>query len=219
MATSHRGDRIRFRYGICLNDNCSKCKSKEVQEIPARKEFVCAECGKELRECPPPKQGPNMKLIGGIAAAVAVLGIGGYIGLSGGGSDGAEAVDSTKVDTAKVDTTKTDSVKPAATPAPAPEPAKAAPAPVPAPKPSPAPATGPKNGQGTTSLGYGKYVGNLKDGKPDGVGRLTFTKSYRLNDEYTAEPGEYIDGMFQNGKPVMVTYFKKDGTVVRIKVN
>lgn len=25
-------DRIRYRYGICLNDNCEKCKSKEVRK-------------------------------------------------------------------------------------------------------------------------------------------------------------------------------------------
>ena len=70
-------DRIRYRYGICLNDNCEKCKSKEVQEIPARKDFVCQnpECGKPLRECPPPKKGGNMKLIGIIAGAVALLAI------------------------------------------------------------------------------------------------------------------------------------------------
>ena len=59
MATSNRGERLRYRYGICLNDNCSKCKSKEVQQIAARKELVCEECGKPLRECPPPKTGPS----------------------------------------------------------------------------------------------------------------------------------------------------------------
>ena len=50
MATSSRNTHLQFRYGQCLNDGCSKCKSKEIQEIPARKDFVCQECGKELRE-------------------------------------------------------------------------------------------------------------------------------------------------------------------------
>ena len=65
-------DRVRYRYGICLNDKCEKCKSKEVQEIPARKDFVCQnpECGKPLRECPPPKKGGNTKLIAIIAGVV-----------------------------------------------------------------------------------------------------------------------------------------------------
>ncbi len=80
-------DRVRYRYGICLNDNCEKCKSKEVQEIPARKDFVCQnpDCGKPLRECPPPKKGGNAKLIGIIAAvAAAMVIIGVIIALSGG---------------------------------------------------------------------------------------------------------------------------------------
>ena len=82
-------DRIRYRYGICLNDNCEKCKSKEVQEIPARKEFVCPECGKPLRECPPPKKGGNTKLIGIIAGVVVLLAIiGGGVGPPVGGSGG-----------------------------------------------------------------------------------------------------------------------------------
>ena len=74
MATRNT-DRIRYRYGICLNDNCEKCKSKEVQEIPARKDFVCQnpECGKPLRECPPPKKGGNTKLFAIIAGVVVLL--------------------------------------------------------------------------------------------------------------------------------------------------
>lgn len=56
MATNKK-DHLRYRYGICLNDNgaCSKAKSKEVQQIASRKDFVCEECQKPLRECPPPK--------------------------------------------------------------------------------------------------------------------------------------------------------------------
>lgn len=51
----NRKEHLRYRYGKCLNDLCSKCKSKEVQQIPARKDFVCDECQKPLRECPPPR--------------------------------------------------------------------------------------------------------------------------------------------------------------------
>ena len=77
MASSRNTDRVRYRYGICLNDNCEKCKSKEVQEIPARKDFVCQnpECGKPLRECPPPKKGANKKLIGIIAGVVVLIAV------------------------------------------------------------------------------------------------------------------------------------------------
>lgn len=83
MATSSRSAE-RFKYGICLNDECPLCKEKKVQQIPMRKELVCTnpECGKPLRECPPPKTGPNKKLIGIIAGAVlgiAAIGGGAYL--------------------------------------------------------------------------------------------------------------------------------------------
>ncbi len=76
MPSSRSQERIRYRYGICLNDKCEKCKSKEVLEIPARKEFVCPECGKSLRECPPPKRGGNKWLYAavGIIALIAICG-------------------------------------------------------------------------------------------------------------------------------------------------
>ena len=71
-------ERIRFRYGICLNDKCEKCKSKEVQEIPTRKELVCPVCGKPLHECPPPKRGGN-KWLYGVAGIIGLLLIGGLV--------------------------------------------------------------------------------------------------------------------------------------------
>ena len=67
---------------------------------------------------------------------------------------------------------------------------------------------------------YGKYSGgrSKSTGYPDGTGKLTFTKAYQLNSEYTAQPGEYIQGIFENGKPTFVTYYQKDGTVTKIKL-
>lgn len=73
MERKRSSEHIRYRYGICLNDNCQKCKSKEVLQIPARKDFVCAECGKPLRECPPPKNGNNKLYI--IISAVALVAV------------------------------------------------------------------------------------------------------------------------------------------------
>ena len=71
--TSQRSNTERFRYGICLNDDCPKCKGKEVQQIPMRKEFICGECGSELRECPPPKKhNKNSLIIIGILVVVIV---------------------------------------------------------------------------------------------------------------------------------------------------
>lgn len=66
---------------------------------------------------------------------------------------------------------------------------------------------------------YGNYAGSRKNGLPDGTGKVTFFRAYRLNAEYTAQPGEYIQGIFENGKPSFVTYYQKDGTVTKIKLH
>lgn len=79
MATNKRSEHLRYRYGICLNDNCQKCKDKEIQQITSRKDFVCEECGKPLRECPPPKKGPNKIVIGSVLGVVVLAIIGGII--------------------------------------------------------------------------------------------------------------------------------------------
>ena len=73
--TSQRSNTERFKYGICLNDECAKCKGKEIQQIPMRKEFGCEECGSELRECPPPKKSNNKLLIIIVSAVVVIVGI------------------------------------------------------------------------------------------------------------------------------------------------
>lgn len=93
MARERRSDGERFKYGQCLNDDggCSKCKSKEIQKIPLRKDFVCAECGSELRECPPPPPPPPIwKWVAIGVGVVAALGIGGYLLLSKGGDTAPE---------------------------------------------------------------------------------------------------------------------------------
>ena len=73
MATQKTRETLRFRYGRCLNDECENCKAKKIIEVPARKDFVCPDCGKELHECPPPKKKSNGGLIGGIAAVAVVV--------------------------------------------------------------------------------------------------------------------------------------------------
>lgn len=75
---SNRNQHLRYRYGICLNDKCEKCKSKEIQKITVRKDLLCEECGKPLRECPPPKNFSQKygKLVGiGVAALVIIGGV------------------------------------------------------------------------------------------------------------------------------------------------
>ncbi len=248
MASS-RNEHLRFRYGVCLNDGCSKCKSKEVQQIPVRKELVCAECGKSLRECRRPLtwwEKHGKKVIGG-SAVVAILGIGGILLLcndstasdsagkavassgtstrggsktttrktSGGGSKtvsdpdtiaGGETTQKPQHDggdnaSSAPDATVSDKVR--EEPQPKAEPKN----------------TEPMNGRGTLNLGYGKYVGDIRNGKPDGAGVLTYTKAQKVvsTKEIVAQPGERIEGVFENGKATFVTLYKKDGNTIKIK--
>ena len=221
MASSRNTDRIRYRYGICLNDNCEKCKSKEVQEIPARKDFVCQnpECGKPLRECPPPKKSGNKKLIAIIAGIVVLLGIiGGIIALSGGEETSAPVavapVDSDSIKAAQMEAEnqrlkdslaavaaaaeakkKEAEKKPAATSAPTSTPA-------------PKPATGSRN------LGYATFKGSWPN---DVNGRMVFSTSHVIDSKdpkkRVAEPGDYVIGEWSDGHLVQGIWYGSDNQV------
>lgn len=197
---SNSNDRVRFRYGMCLNDGCSKAKAKEVQQIPARKDFVCAECGKALRECPPPKKGGNTKLIIAIVAIIAVLAGGAAIWFMPsekhvlpptppGEEHGQET-------TIPIDTL---------TP----------------PPPPPGGDGGNKvppvvNPVVTKDFGYAVYKGRMKNGKMnDDNGVLTFKKAHIIEPrdikKRTAQPGERVTGIFEDGHLVTGTWHKNDG--------
>lgn len=212
---SNRSERIRNRYGICLNDSCSKCKTKEVQEIPARKDFVCAECGKPLRECPPPPPPVNLKkIIGGVVVAL-LIGGGAAFALLGGGEEKTASkpevvvLDSVAPQKPEVPAEETKEEEKPATPAVKDTPKKVAP------KPAHMPG---ERYKGTLDLGYGKYAGDIVDGKPDGAGVLTYTKQQKVvsTKDVVAEPGERIEGVFENGKASFVTLYRKDGNTVKV---
>lgn len=220
MATSKSSERLRYRYGICLNDGCSKCKAKEVQEIPARKEFVCAECGKALRECPPPKtwMQKNGKFVyGGIGALVVAGGIIAALTMGGGEKEVAESkapvetADTLKKDTAKVGVPHKveEPKKEEAKPEKPQEPVKTTPAPA-----------APQNGYGTVNLGYGKYTGDLKNGKPHGHGTITYTRSQKIvaSKDFVANPGDKFEGDFRDGRVSGgMGYWYHDGEVTGVK--
>ncbi len=226
MAATRNTDRVRFRYGICLNDNCEKCKSKEVQEIPARKDFVCQnpECGKPLRECPPPKKSNNMKLLCIISAAVVVLGgIGAAIAFSGSGEE------TPKQEPVTVAPTDSDSIKAAKIAAEnqrlkdslaAIEAANAKKQAVPTEKPASAPAPKPAKPAASSSkdFGYATFKGTLKNGVPDDVnGRLIFNSSHVIDSRdpkaRMAEAGDYVIGEFSEGHLVQGIWYDTDGQV------
>lgn len=219
MATSNRTTHLQFRYGQCLNDGCSKCKSKEIQEIPVRKDFVCQECGKELREVQRPRSFGEKygKTLTAAIAAVVVIG-GGITWFASSGSDSEKpAQEVTVADSSAVatpDTTATQATKevaeetPAAQETPAQETTtapspKASQAPA-APKAAPAATAKAANG---TSLKCGKYEGPMAGGKPDGVGGvITVTRSYTIDlkdgsgNSVNIEAGDRISNTkFKNG--------------------
>ncbi|MBQ0024021.1 MAG: serine/threonine protein kinase [Prevotellaceae bacterium] len=66
----------------------------------------------------------------------------------------------------------------------------------------PAPQPEPKKiiSSGTLDLGYATWTGGIKNGKPDGYGKMTFRQSHRLNSECTANAGDVFDGDYTSGK-------------------
>lgn len=278
MATN-RNERLRNRYGICLNDSCSKGKSKEVQEIPVRKDFVCAECGKPLRECCRPqtwweKHGKKV-----IIGTVVVLLAGTGVGVSMLGGDKEKISETEKEDTVITLPVDTPKVTPVATPVATPNGGEykdkvtvqlecATEGAVmyytldgTDPTPASAVYTDPielknnctlkviackddsnftdseirsvdyiitsesetvagngKRYQGTLNLSYGKYVGEIVNGKPDGAGVLTYSKAQKVvsTKDVMAEAGERIEGVFENGKASFVTLYKKNGNAIKV---
>lgn len=75
----------------------------------------------------------------------------------------------------------------------------------------------------SVDLGYAKFEGSIKNGKPDGAGILTFKqhhlagRDFVSGEEIYAEPGERIDGNFSNGYLQIGTLYKSDGNVKKIK--
>lgn len=228
MAEMRNNERIRYRYGICLNDSCEKCKSKEVQEIPARKDFVCAECGKPLRECPPPKKGGNGKLIGIIAGVVVLLAIiGGIIAMSGSGEDTPKQepvtvapVDSDSIKAAQMATENQrlkDSLAAVGTAnakqqAAATE--KVSPTPAPTAKPTEAPAPKPVVKSGSKNLGYATFKGTWPN---DVNGRMVFNSSHVIDSKdpkkRVAEAGDYVIGEWADGHLVQGIWYGADNQV------
>lgn len=78
-------------------------------------------------------------------------------------------------------------------------------------------------GRGTKDLGYASYSGEMKNGKPDGAGVLTYKsrheagRNLRTGETVYAEAGESVDGVWSNGYLTSGTLQKKDGNVIKIK--
>ena len=214
---------VRFRYGICLNESCPKGQSKEVQEIAARKDFVCAECGKPLRECPPPKKDNKTPMI--IAALAVVVAIVAAIFIFSGGDDTPQPTEQHLAVNDSASQLKTDSVevkveepalKPVKVEEPAVEPVKKD---EPKVEKTAAPKTSPTaSSSKSKNLGYAIFKGSLKNGQPNDVnGRLIFKTSHVIDSRdpkgRVAEAGDYIIGEFSEGHLVQGIWYGSDNTV------
>ena len=207
---------VRYRYGICLNETCSKAKSKEVQQIAARKEFVCEECGKPLRECPPPKKGNKTPIVV-VAVVLVVALIAAFFIFSGGESkQPTEPQLATKDSDMVKDEKDTIGISEAKKDEPVVEPMKEE-------KPKIDKTAGKQAKPATSSsnsknLGYATFKGNLKNGQPNDVnGRLIFKTSHVIDSRdpkgRVAEAGDYVIGEFSEGHLVQGIWYGSDNTV------
>lgn len=206
MTRLSQTEHIRFRYGICLNEQCSKCKSKEVQEISIRKDFICEECQKPLRECPPPQKTNKMALMGSGAAVVIAAAVASYFLM---GSPEKETVQPDSQEEAPEVTVNTDTLKKdtgdiqmGTPPKVQSENSKTIP-----------------NGHGTVNLGYGIYTGDLKNGKPHGHGIIKYTQSHKIvkSQDFIAKPGDKFEGDFRDGRITSMGYWYHDGNQTVVK--
>lgn len=207
---------VRYRYGICLNETCSKAKSKEVQQIAARKDFVCEECGKPLRECPPPKKGSKKPIIV-VALVIVVALIAAFFIFSGGETkqptEPQLAVRDSDSIKAEKDTLAITEVKKEE---PVEEPVKEEKSKVEkSEEKRSSPAASSSNSK---NLGYATFKGSLKNGQPNDVnGRLIFKTSHVIDSRdpkgRVAEAGDYIIGEFSEGHLVQGIWYGSDNTV------
>lgn len=203
------GGRELYKYGICLNDECQKCKNKEVQKFPMRKDLVCEECGQPLRECPAPKAKSKGLIWGAVALLLGSLVCGVCLMKCG-----EEELPEQKPEV--VESPK-DSL-----------PVEVEQVPVPAdtiPEPSVEPVDEPEKDvqptetvrDGDLQLDYATWYGPVKNGKPDGIGRMVYKKSHLISkydsQQRKALAGEYIQGDWVNGELSHGTLYNSKGTV------
>lgn len=196
------------RYGMCVNDQCENYqKTIEV----SHGDFVCPKCKKSLSPCPPPPPPPPTKKIV-IAAVAALVLIGGGLFFFLGGSNDKQPVEDVievpldSIETAVPDTVvKTDTVVVRDTVV------KTQVVTV-----SEKPKTKPV-ASGSVNLGYAKFTGPVKNGKPNGMGTMRFTSSHIIDSRDSkgrvADAGDYVTGEWKDGKLVQGRWFGSDGNV------
>lgn len=213
---------------ICINFGaCKKADDKEVIEIDAMDTLSgtpsCPCCHQNtLQELPPVKTLPWKYILAGVAA-VAVIG-GGIYGFTAGNSktETPKGPNTTKVTGGEPNTTKVKGGEPNTTKVEGGEPNTTK---VKDEEPNTTKVKGgesnttkvkgggtPNGGNsGTVNLGYGKFSGSLKNGKPNGMGTLRYTTAHIIDSRdpkgRMAEAGDYVTGEWKDGKMVQGRWF------------
>lgn len=216
MSNARNSARERFQYGMCLNDECPMCKSKTIQQVPMRKELVCSECGKELRECAAPKKKSPMPILIGVGAVVLIgIIIGVSVVLTKKAKQKAAIREAQAIEQARLDSIAQAEAAFAAEQArlaaeeqarlEAEEAARLA---------AEEEANAAAQKKATTgSVSYGKWTGAWKNGKPHGTGTMTYRESHLIDSrdpqKRTALAGDYIIGEFSDGKLVQGVWYDK----------
>ncbi|MBD5268365.1 MAG: serine/threonine protein kinase [Bacteroides sp.] len=70
---------------------------------------------------------------------------------------------------------------------------------------------------GTLSLGYATWRGGIKNGKPDGKGRMTFTSTHKVDRRSSVEAnsGDYFDATYENGSLISGKLYDSDGNLLK----
>lgn len=88
----------------------------------------------------------------------------------------------------------------------------------PDPDPGPTPKPSPKV-KNTKTYSFGKYVGNLKNGIPEGDGKMYYHRRVQIakhdtdNPPHYAESGDWFDGTWGNGDIISGALYSKDGKI------
>lgn len=70
---------------------------------------------------------------------------------------------------------------------------------------------------GTLSLGYATWKGGIKNGKPDGKGRMTFKSTHKVDRRSSVEAnsGDYFDATYENGSLISGKLYDSDGNLLK----
>jgi len=215
----------------CYKPGCNKADDSdnpyltqsEYDELIVDGKLICPEnheaCGiQELKpeDYPkPPKDNKKLFLIGGGILVILLIAIGGILFLNRGSKKLNKPVVEniiTKVPDNNVTKAEPPPKEEKSVETPKVKVKEEDPPPPPPPPPPPAPPT-----KGKLHFPYGDYIGDLKNGKMDGLGVLKFTERQLISKKDPkkrfAEPGDYLDGVWFEGFFVNGKMFKQDGTL------